>query len=179
MMKFFNHRILYHLSTYIIEYYGGFWSYKSKCKKNPTSLNSKIYEFYLEKYNCGISQFAEFKSNPALPHGLSGIFISSGAVIGSDCIIFQQVTIGSNTFADSKSSGAPTIGDNVFIGAGAKVIGNVKIGNNVRIGANAIVVKDVPSNSTVIIGSIRTIVKDVKLNNTYSDYTKFQYNNDN
>lgn len=84
------------------------------------------------------------------PHGISGIFISCNSVIGNNCTIFQQVTIGSNTLKDSKHVGAPTIGDNVFIGAGAKIIGNVKIGDNVRIGAGAIVTENIPKNSTVV-----------------------------
>ena len=53
--------------------------------------------------------------------------------------------------------GAPTIGDNVLIGAGAKIIGNITIGNNVKIGANACVTVDIPDNSTVVSSKIRII----------------------
>ena len=53
------------------------------------------------------------------------------AKIGKNCTIFHQVTIGSNTLEGSKHYGAPTIGDNCFIGAGAKIIGKVKVGDNV------------------------------------------------
>ena len=83
------------------------------------------------------------------PHGFYGIFISSGAKIGTGCTIFQHVTIGSNTLLDSKNSGTPTIGNNVYIGAGAKIIGNVTVGNNVRIGAGCTVTRDIPDNCTV------------------------------
>ena len=55
--------------------------------------------------------------------------------------------------------GAPTIGSNCLIGAGAKIIGNVHVGNNVRIGANAIVVDDVPDNCTVVMNKPRVIVR--------------------
>ena len=55
--------------------------------------------------------------------------------------------------------GAPTIGNNCLIGAGAKIIGNVHVGNNVRIGANAIVVDDVPDNCTVVMNKPRVIVR--------------------
>lgn len=89
---------------------------------------------------------AKFLSIPNLPHHLNGIIISHNAVIGENCTIFHQVTIGSN----GKDDFAPKIGNNVLIGAGAKIIGNVKIGNNVRIGANSVVTKDVPDNKTVI-----------------------------
>lgn len=86
---------------------------------------------------------AQFHTPPKLLHGLYGIIISHNAVIGSNCTIFHQVTIGEG------KGGAPVIGDNVFIGAGAKIIGNVKIGSNSKIGVNAVVVHDVPENSIV------------------------------
>ena len=82
------------------------------------------------------------------------MFISGDAQIGKACVIFQQVTIGSNRTPGSKHWGAPIIGDNCYIGAGAKIIGNVKIGDNCRIGANAVVTKDVPSNSTIVLGEV-------------------------
>lgn len=110
------------------------------------------------------SHFAEW---PILPHGCSGIFISSEAMIGKGCVIFQQVTIGSNSLLDSKGLGAPVIGENVYIGAGAKIIGKVRVGNHVRIGANAVVVHDVPDNCTVILRGISIIEREVPPNNTF------------
>ena len=107
------------------------------------------------------------------PHGLCGVFISGGAIIGKNCTIFQQVTIGSNTLEDSKHVGAPTIGDNVFIGAGAKIIGNVKIGDNVRIGAGAIVVDDVPNNSTIIMKGSKIIKSSKDRKNSFIELDKF------
>lgn len=111
------------------------------------------------------------------PHHFYGIFISEGATIGKGCTIFQHVTIGSNTLLDSKSAGTPVIGDNVYIGAGAKIIGNVKIGNNVRIGAGCTVVRDVPDNCTVAQSEPILIQKTVPQNNRwvrYSDYKKIK-----
>lgn len=65
--------------------------------------------------------------------------------------IFHQVTIG-------RSRGkAPVIGDNVFIGPGAKIFGGIRVGNNVKIGANCVVFQDVPDNSTVVLGKPRII----------------------
>lgn len=102
------------------------------------------------------------------PHGLSGVFISNGAIIGDGCVIFQQVTIDSNALKDSKSNGSPVIGKNCYIGAGAKIIGNVSVGNNVRIGANAVVVKDVPDNTTVVGGGdFRMFQHDYDLDNDF------------
>ena len=75
-------------------------------------------------------------------HG-SGTVIGGGAVIGDNLTIYQNATIGFQ-------NGFPTIGDNVFIGAGAIVIGKIKVGNNVKIGAGAVVVNDVPDDCTVV-----------------------------
>ena len=55
--------------------------------------------------------------------------------------------------------GAPTIGDNVYIGPGAKIFGAIHIGNNVRIGANCVVFEDVPDNATVVLPKPRIIIK--------------------
>lgn len=88
-----------------------------------------------------------------MPHGLSGIFINDKAVIGCGCVIFHQVTIG------EYNGKAPIIGENCFIGAGAKLIGGIKIGNNVKIGANYIVVTDIPDNATVVMDKPRVIIK--------------------
>ena len=87
---------------------------------------------------------AKFAAPPRLPHGLNGIIVSHNAVIGRNCTIFHQVTIGEGR------GGAPVIGNNVLIGAGARVIGGIRIGDNVRIGAGCVVMQDIPDNTTVI-----------------------------
>ncbi len=71
----------------------------------------------------------------------------AGAKIGRNCVVMQQVTIGSSR--GGKRGGYPTLGDNVVVCCGAKIIGNVKIGNNVIVGANAVVVTDVPDGAVV------------------------------
>lgn len=107
------------------------------------------------------------------PHGLCGIFISSGAKIGKGCTIFQQVTIGSNTAVGSKKRGAPTIGERVYIGAGAKIIGGIKVGNDVRIGANCIVTDDIPDNSTVVMSKPHVITYDTPRDNTFISWDAY------
>jgi serine O-acetyltransferase len=77
-----------------------------------------------------------------LPHGY--VVIDGIVRIGRRCVIAPWVTVGVNG-----SVAGPTIGDNVFIGTGAKVLGGIRIGNNVRIGANAVVLDDVPDGATV------------------------------
>lgn len=90
-----------------------------------------------------------------------------GATIGNNCVIFQQVTIGSNTLNHTRSYGAPIIGDNVYIGAGAKVVGCSVVGNNCRIGANVVVSEDIPENCTVVSEKARVIKHDSKLDNRF------------
>ena len=101
------------------------------------------------------------------PHGLSGIFISKGAVIGEGCPLFQQVTVGSNTLQGSARYGAPVIGKNVYIGAGAKIIGRVTVGDNARIGAGCVVVDDVPANATVVMPKPRVLLRDTPPDNAF------------
>lgn len=85
-----------------------------------------------------------------------GVVIHSRAVIGKNCKIAQQVTIGGR----SGIYEVPVIGDNVYLGAGCKVLGNVIIGNNVVVGANAVVIRSVPDNA-VVAGVPAKIVKYV------------------
>lgn len=125
---------------------------------------------YLNLKGSYIGSGARFANPPIYPHGITGIFISSGAKIGKNVVIFHQVTIGSNTLKGSKRGGAPTIGDNVYIGAGSKIIGNITIGNNCRIGANAVVVKDIPENSTVISQPVRVIIREETQCNTFQTF---------
>lgn len=144
--------------------YSGFWSFR---KKKNCKLKNRFEAAFLESQCAFIGETTEFVDIPIFPHGLHGIHISSGAKIGSNVVIFQNVTIGSNTLANSKRQGAPTIGDNVMIGAGAAIIGNVKIGNNCRIGANCIVTKDMPANTTAVIGDVRFISHSEPLDNAF------------
>lgn len=96
---------------------------------------------------------AEFENTPCFPHGIYGIIISCNAKVGKNCRIFHQVTIGTN------GKGDPVIGDNVEIGAGAKVLGPIMVGNNVKIGANVVVTRDIPDNSVVKMIEPKIIIK--------------------
>lgn len=83
-----------------------------------------------------------------IDHG-SGTVIGETTKIGDDCLIYHQVTLGA-TGNEKQFHRHPTIGNNVFLGSGSKIMGNITIGNNVKIGANAVVTKNVPNNCTVI-----------------------------
>jgi len=82
-----------------------------------------------------------------IDHGM-GVVIGETAVIGENVLLYQGVTLGGTGLEKGKRH--PTIGNNVVIGAGAKVLGNITVGDNSYIGANAVVIKDVPPNSTVV-----------------------------
>lgn len=151
------------------------WKYRKKILESNNKLLNKIRLLscfrIMKKCHC-LVPLNDSVNEFVTPHGLFGIYISFGAKIGENCVIFNNVTIGSNTLKDSKGYGAPTIGNNVYIGVGAKIIGNVVIGDNVRIGANCVVVNDVPSNSTVVLTSPRVITKKRKRNNKYYNWNE-------
>ncbi|MBE5958644.1 MAG: serine acetyltransferase [Lachnospiraceae bacterium] len=90
-----------------------------------------------------------FEGTPIFPHALKGIIISPNARIGKNAKIFQQVTIGIADF-DGDKKDVPIIGNNVTIGAGAKILGAISVGDNVKIGANSVITKDVPDNCTIV-----------------------------
>jgi len=82
-----------------------------------------------------------------IDHGMA-VVIGETAIIGDDVLLYQGVTLGGTGVEKGKRH--PTIGNNVVIGTGAKVLGNITVGDNSYIGANAVVIKDVPANSTVV-----------------------------
>lgn len=89
-----------------------------------------------------------------------GIHINSKCVIGKYAFINQDVTIGDAGY--TKNFGAPILGDNVYIGAGAKIIGDVVLGDNVIVGANAVVVKSASDNVTLVGVPAKTISRSEK-----------------
>ena len=93
--------------------------------------------------NCIIGRGAEFGPRFVLVHA-TGVVVNGTVRGGSDVYLEHQVTLG----AERRQS--PVLGDGVFVGAGAKVLGSVRVGDGVRIGANAVVVHDVPAHATVV-----------------------------
>ena len=87
-------------------------------------------------------------------HGM-GIVIGETAIVGDDCVIFHGVTLGGLS-----SKRPPTIKNNVMLGAGAKLLGDITIGENVKVGANAVVLTDVPDNAIAVGIPARIIVKE-------------------
>ena len=144
-------RLLTHRSIIAIAIYRfGHWCYSGN-KNNMIKLPLKILYFFLYKilveFIFGLYLPAECQIGRGLYlGGFSGLVINPTVRIGNYCTLGHGVVIG--TAAD-RTPKAPVIGNNVFIGAGAVVLGGIEIGNNVRIGANAVVIKDVPNDVTV------------------------------
>ncbi len=82
-----------------------------------------------------------------IDHGM-GVVIGETAIVGNGALIYQGVTLGGTGKETGKRH--PTLGENVVVGAGAKVLGNIEIGNNARIGAGSVVLRSVPSDCTVV-----------------------------
>ena len=113
--------------------------------------------YFLAKLISSISKFltgieihpgAKIGKRFVIDHGI-GIVIGETAIIGNDCLIYHQATLGT-TGNEKNFKRHPTIGNNVMVGSGAKILGNISIGNNVKIGANAVVTRNIQNNSTVI-----------------------------
>lgn len=166
------------LSLYILRY-DTIWRLREamlrKCvigeKVHTNKLLWKAYGHYFEKRCAFVGPLAKFAGEPCFPHGPLGIFVSNDSAVGKDCVIFQNVTIGSNHLADAKHPGGPIIGDRVYIGAGAVIVGNVTIGDGCRIGAGAVVYEDMPPNSVAVCAPTRIIQREGPMDNRHYQHT--------
>lgn len=139
--KFFDpsRQLLYHIRSYQRrKYQRGF------IRLIGTRWHVLWYRLWSIVSGAEIDLNAQIGGGLLLPHP-NGIVIHPDAVIGPNCLIFQQVTLGTG----GRLPGCPTLGGHVDVGAGAKILGGVNIGDHARIGANAVVVDDVPSAVTV------------------------------
>ena len=147
---------------------GDYNKLKKKYDSSTSKFFKKIYRMIVSYYNyeqcCSLPLYMKNNGSINFVHGYCGIFISGSATLENNVTIYQNVTVGSVQQIDSKSFGAPIIGENVILGAGSKIIGNVKIGKNCRIAPNAFVNIDLPDN-TIYIDSKTIIKKETKLIN--------------
>lgn len=97
-------------------------------------------------FNSELHAETEIGAGTTFDHGGTGVIIHPRAVIGANCLIGPQVTIGGR----SGLPDLPVIEDDVYIGNGAKVLGPVRIGRGAKVGANAVVIKDVPAGATAV-----------------------------
>ena len=132
-------------------------------------LSHKLYlqkHFTLARFISQVARFftqVEIHPGATIGRGLfidhgAGIVICETAEIGDDVTLYQGVTLGGT--GKEKGKRHPTIGNNVVISSGAKVLGSFSVGNNVKIGAGAVVLKEVPDNCTVVGIPGRIVVKD-------------------
>ncbi|MED5119474.1 serine O-acetyltransferase [Priestia megaterium] len=126
------------------------------CWNKQFRLLSKLLAFlYRVLFSCNIPPSCEIGRGTSFPHYALGVTIHPRCSIGENCKIYQHVTLGSRD-----GIGPPIIGNNVLIGSGAIILGDIKIGNNVNIGSNSLVINDIPSNSTVVGVPGRILYKD-------------------
>jgi serine O-acetyltransferase len=131
-----------------------FWMRTCIYAKNNIFLKYSIYyliRFFLHrlKYRLGISIPPETRIGSGFYIGhFGGIVVNRHCIIGRNCNISHGVTLG--IVKRGKNRGSPILKDNIYLGAGAKIIGAVHIGNNVAIGANCVVTKDIPDNAVVV-----------------------------
>ena len=117
------------------------WCYKH----HLTAISVVIFLFQFFVFHNYIHYKAEIGEGTFIPIKCTGVYIHPKAKIGKNCIIAHQVSIGGR----SQQKGLPVLGDEVYVGVGAKIMGQVNIGDNVVIGVNAVVVKDIESGCVV------------------------------
>ena len=168
--KLYKRLTLQASTVWHIKKYNGIWGLKRHLRQSdfPNARLLEIYYTYFSRYGSWIGYNSQFAGVPCIPHGFYGVFISGDVKLGKNTVIFQHVTIGSNTLNSSENVGSPSIGKNVYIGAGAKIIGKIVIGDNCRIGANAVVYQDLPPHSVAVQSPTRIIQKSNLDNRYYS-----------
>lgn len=148
-------------------------------KKEHNIFNKILYKLlelklnrYKVKYGIEINPTTKIGYGLTIPH-CGGIVIGGDCSIGKNCTILQGVTIGSNLFKNRYK--LATIGDNVLIGAGSKIIGPITIGDNVTIGANSVVTKDIPNGAVIggIPAKVLSYKNSIVINNEYEDMDEF------
>ena len=144
-----------------------FWLYNGLHATMYYRVAHWLYEHRLRFLGRWVSQFARRRTgieiHPAarigrrlvIDHG-TGIVIGATTEIGDDCLLYQGVTLGGTGKDTGKRH--PTIGNNVLIGCGAKVLGPFKVGDNSRVAANSVVLREIPEGSTAV-GSPARVVK--------------------
>jgi len=131
-----------------------FWMRICKFLRQTALFKYSIYRIailflnhYKYKYGISIPFMTKIGSGFYIGH-FGCIVVNPNAIIGDNCNISHGVTIGQSNRGQRK--GYPTIGNNVYIAPGAKIIGNIKIGNNVAIGANCVVTNDIPDDAVAV-----------------------------
>lgn len=143
--------------------------YINNCKKGKIwTFIGKVYRYRLQEKGRKLGGYCipinVFEEGLALVH-YGSIVVNGTSKVGKNCRILEGVTIG----ATNGKSESAIIGNNVFIGTGAKIIGNAKIANDVAIGANSVVTKDILENGITVAG---VPAKKISNNNSHSNLSK-------
>lgn len=128
-------------------------------------LSNKVDTFNKLINKCVIHGETKISSGFNLGYGGIGVVIHKNAIIGSNCTVSQNVTIGRKR---GTNEGVPLLGDNVYVGANSVVFGNIKIGHNCIIGPCTLVNKSIPPN-TIVAGNPFKVIKKITKEN-YKDY---------
>ena len=145
----------------MIVYRFGRWRYsiKSSIIRKPFSLAYKVlFKFIQILTGIELPCEVDVGKNFRIDH-FGDVIISGYAKFGDNCVIRNGVTVGLQRVEDPA---APKIGNNVDIGCGAKILGDISIGDDVKIGANAVVLKNIPSNSIAVGVPARIIQKEIE-----------------
>lgn len=125
----------------------GNWFYERQVPIVPGLIRNLIFLIF----NSYIPVSANIGKGSIFAYGAIGVVVHANAQIGRGCVLGQGITIGAaEGYVTSEANKCPVIGDNCYLGAGAKIIGDIKIGDNCQIGASAVVLKDIPDNSIVV-----------------------------
>ena len=135
--------LLYNGLHATLYYRAAHWLYRRHCKFLARWLSQHA------KWTTGVEihPAATIGRRLVIDHG-TGIVIGATTEIGDDCLLYQGVTLGGTGIAGGKRH--PTLGNNVMVGSGAKILGPITVGDNAQVAANAVVLRDVPENSTVV-----------------------------
>lgn len=131
----------------------GNWCYRKKIPVVTKIIDGLIRIIH----NSAVYSASDIGSGTVFGYGGIALIIHKNAKVGRNCVIGGHVTIGGK----SGSTDVPTIGDNVYIATGAKILGNVTVGEGAVIGANAVVVKDVPARSVAAGVPAKIIATDI------------------
>ena len=135
--------LLYNGFHAILFYRAAHWLYTHRLRFLARMLSQ------LAKFLTGVEihPAAKIGRRLVIDHG-TGIVIGATAEIGDDCLLYQGVTLGGTGKDIGKRH--PTLGNNIMVGCGAKILGPFKVGDNARIAANSVVLREVPENATVV-----------------------------
>lgn len=127
----------------VIDHRVAHWFYK----KGHFYIARSISQHSRKRTGIEIHPGATIGKRLVIDHGM-GIVIGETTIIGDDCLLYQGVTLGGS--GKEKGKRHPTLGNNVLVGAGAKVLGSFTVGDNARIAANAVVLNEIPENATAV-----------------------------